>query len=235
MRADNLREHTERAERLHLITLPVRAQLLVISVALAIALSTPAAFADDVSMDATAGDSVGTSYKIGDSVALLGIVGNNNTLLEMVNRSTADFPGAPVDVLTTPATNAAGGWLHYTLHGLNSHKITVELTSLPEIPSDYWEFSVTISSFHPGGSERGTLYDGNDLFPEFGGGESHPNAASMNSPQDLITGIDGSDTWTGTESGYGARLHYYMLFELNSGLEEDFNTSVDVLYTLVAE
>ncbi|MCF7929187.1 MAG: hypothetical protein K9L68_10345 [Spirochaetales bacterium] len=227
MRVDNLREHTERAERLHLITLPVRALPPVIAVifTLALALSTPAAFADDVSMDATAGDQVGTIYDESGKIAILGLANNNRVTmriyagLQVGGAGTWGRPGAQVTAGGMGRAESAGGRLRYTLYdNEGTYKITVETTE-----NDYTDGSVQVEiiNINAGGSASGTLgTPASDFVP-----------IKLNEPVSLITGIDGSNTWTGTYRSDGPWIRY-ALIDHPGGVS---GSRLPVLYTLIPE
>lgn len=225
MRADNLREHTERGERRHRITLPVRAQLLVIAVALGLALSAPAAFADDVSMDATAHDQVGTIYDESGKIAILGLANNNRVSmkiyagLQVGGAGTWGRPGAQVTAGGMGRAESAGGRLRYTLYdNEGTYKITVETTE-----SDYTDGSVQVEiiNINAGGSSAGTLGTQASDFVQI----------KYNDPVSLITGIDGSNTWTGTYRSDGPWIRY-ALIDHPGGVS---GSRLPVLYTLVPE
>jgi hypothetical protein len=91
-----------------------------------------------------------------------------------------------------------GGYLQYTLiRYTGKYKITVETTESGENYNN-GALSVKIFNIYPGGSVMDTL----GSFT----GEYVP--INSNSPQTLMTNIDGLYTWTGANSGEGARLLY---------------------------
>ncbi|MCF7929188.1 MAG: hypothetical protein K9L29_08895 [Spirochaetales bacterium] len=197
-----------------------------------ITLSAPAAFADDVSMDATAGDSVGTSYEISETLAVLGIVNSTNLSIHLEGEWRADQPGGQAEIDKTP--NYSGGYastrprLHYTLHGLGNHKITVESTAdLPDqcfgvgIEGDFG-YSITSS-----GSAVETL--GEEV--DWGGPRQYykqfPRAGS--GALDLVVGISGSNTWTGTGENDGVPIEYALYCDPGEV------STVNLTYTLTSE
>lgn len=184
------------------------------------------AAADDLSMDATANDSVGVSYSESGTVTLLGIVGNDAVSLSL-NGGTygASEPGAQATLGGgSSEVTGTGGYLHYTLYGVGNHKITVETETagygeetLSVQISDGTLDSDNTSEIVAGGSAAGTLGTAATGFVAIG-----------TTAADLITGITGTDTWTGTASSEGAPVEYKLSGD--PGVD-----TVDVLYTITSE
>lgn len=191
----------------------------------ALTLSTPAAFADDVSMDATATDTVGTAYDESGRVAILGLANNNRVSmkiyagLQVGGAGTWGRPGAQVTPGGTGRAEAAGGRLRYTLYdNEGTYKITVETTD-----SDYTDGSVLVEviNINAGGSALATLgTPPTDYVP-----------IRYNDPVDFITDIDGSNTWTGTYRSDGPWIRYALTAD-PGGVS---GSRMNVLYTLVAQ
>jgi hypothetical protein len=183
-----------------------------------VTLASYSAFADDLSMDTTALDQVGVAYSTEGTVALLGMVDNDGVSLTL-NAGTygASEPGAHA-VLGggVESVEKVGGRLHFTAYGIAGQKITVQQDS--GSPAGYVDSSlgVRISDVHAGGSSMETLgLSRGWILPITG------------TPQTLIEGIFGSNTWTGTLKTDGAQVSYEL--KANPGVSR-----VDVLYTLIA-
>jgi len=169
-------------------------------------------------MDTTALDQVGVAYSTEGTVALLGMIDNDGVTLTLYAGSYgASEPGAQALLGGGTATvEGTGGWLHYTAYGIATQKIVVQkdLGS----PSGYVNdsLSVKINTMGAGGSMLNTLGAGNSTYVPINGAAA-----------DLITGISGTDTWTGTGDVDGAQVKY--MLSGNPGV-----IRVDVLYTLTA-
>jgi len=176
-----------------------------------------AASADDLSMDTTALDKVEVIYGFGGTVALLGMVDNDLVSLALNGGTySASEPGAHALLGNgAEAVEKVGGRLHFTAYGIADQKITVQKDSAS--PAGYVDNSlgVRISDVFAGGSAIGTLgLSRGWILPITG------------TPQTLIEGILGYNTWTGTAKTDGAQVSYEL--KANPGV-----TRVDVLYTLI--
>jgi hypothetical protein len=172
-------------------------------------------FADDVTNDVTAEDDLTIgAMGGGGTVAYLGMVGNDAVNLQFTNGSyDATEPGAQATLGSGSSDSAAGGWLHYTVYGLGSHKITVECATGSYADS----LTVDITTLTAGGSVLGTL-----------GTEPGSPVRITSTPASLMTAITGSDTYTGTGAAEGAQVTYV--------LDEDPGiAAATVTYTIVAE
>jgi hypothetical protein len=179
---------------------------------------------DDFSMDATAEDDVAIIYSTSGTVLMLGMEGNDTVLL-ILDAGTygASAPGAEVSLSGGyGSVESTGGSLRYTVYGLGNHKITVHTTT-GSYTAD--TLSVQISdgttdgtgAIVAGGSAENTL------------GTAATGYVSINSTAaSLITGITGTNTWTGTDSGDGAPVQYKL--SGNPGV-----STVTVIYTIVSE
>lgn len=190
----------------------------ILGLAVAIMLvASSAAFADDLSMDTTALDQVGVAYSVSGTVALLGMVDNDGVSLTLNAGSYgASEPGARA-VLGGGASyvEATGGWLHYTAYGINTQKITVQKDSGSPVGYANDSLAVKINTIVNGGSALNTLGTGSSTYVAIG-----------STAADLVTGISGTDTWTGTDSTQGAQVKYKLVAD--PGV-----LRVDVLYTMV--
>lgn len=181
--------------------------------------------ADDATMNATASDQLQLAYQSSGSVALLGIANNNRVALKiyaglMIGNSTNwGHPGAEVTPGGTGAAQAAGGRLRYTLYNNeNYYKITVETREQNYVDGS---LSVEIININAGGSSLETLGTKSAGFVPI----------RYDDPQNLITGIDGSNTWTGTAQSNGPWLRY----KLDKDPGGISGSRLPVLYTLVAQ
>jgi hypothetical protein len=110
-----------------------------------------------------------------------------------------------------------GGWLHYTVYGLNptTYKVTVECQTVGYTAG---ALSVDDNNIVAGGSAIGTL------------GTGPGSAVSITSTAaDFVTSIDGTDTYTGTGAAEGVQVNY-TLGAVDAGV-----ASATVLYTIVSE
>jgi hypothetical protein len=183
-----------------------------------VTLASYSSFADDLSMDTTALDKVGVAYSTEGTVALLGMIDNDGVTLTL-NAGTygASEPGAQALLGGGAATvEGTGGWLHYTAYGIVTQKIVVQKDA--DSPAGYVNdsLSVKINAMAAGGSLIATLGTGVSTY------------VPINSiAADLVTGISGTDTWTGVGDVDGAQVKY--MLSGNPGV-----IRVDVLYTLTA-
>ncbi|MCF7929189.1 MAG: hypothetical protein K9L68_10355 [Spirochaetales bacterium] len=208
---------------------------LAVGLAVSLALSAPAAFADDVSMDATASDQVGTEYSYSEDVTLLGIKNSPSSLnLTWTETASASTPGAEVTQAGS-GDSAYGGWLHYTLHSVGTHKITAQVTGLGA-QEVYNENSLEVrisntpgvygeTAINAGGSEKSSL----GVFPD-SYNDSNFVPLRAESSKTILENIDGTNTWTGTGDTEGAPLEYYLYEDPGSIMG-----SIEVTYTLMAE
>lgn len=193
--------------------------------------------ADDLSVDSTARDLIGTTYnwtpgQEDGTFLLLGLRSPNNINLTTnasgsVTVVTVDgnIPGGQLLKNTTSAGQtdvgeALGGHLQYTVHGQQSNvKIVVEKSSFYSTEQTYIPdtLEVRIANLTAGGSSIATIGTGIQTYVKIG-----------NTQQDLITGISGNDTWTGTGATDGAQLQYRLVGD--PGIPE-----VDILYTILAD
>lgn len=185
-----------------------------------LALST-AAFAAPAT---TAMDNVGVGYSVSGTVVLLGMVDNNNVELSLDG---GDWAASTAGAQATAggaaaAAEASGGSLQYTLYGLGNHKITVENTFIMGLEAYVPDsLSVIIEQITAAGSAANTL-----------GTKATAFKGISYTAQNLITGISGTNTWTGAGDGgagnYGAQVKYKL--SANPGVNQ-----VVVLYTILAE
>jgi hypothetical protein len=129
-------------------------------------------------------------------------------------------PGSPVASGVNAITEGASGRLRYTLYDkAGSYKITVETTEDEEYTDG--ALSVEIMNINAGGSDISTIG-----VPVFG-----YVPIIFNDPKDLITGIDGNNTWTGTYRSDGPWVRY----RLDKHPGNVSGSKLPVLYTLVPE
>ena len=174
-------------------------------------------FADDVSLDATATDAVGVAYSIGGTVMVLGIVDNDAVSLTLNGGAYGvTVPGEQATLSGGAAsTTGTGGYLHYTLYGMDTSKITVEATAVANVGYAANTLSVKINNIVDAGSGSATLGTGSATY-----------VGINTTAADLVTAIAGTDTYTGTTSAQGAQVEYQL-----SG--DPGVSTVNVLYTIV--
>ena len=168
----------------------------------------------------TASDVVGVSYTTEGTVLVLGMVSNNRVSLTIYSGLSITEPGAPVVPGGTGAAQSAGGRLRYTVYGMDddTYKITVGTQETDYIDGT---LSVQILSLTAGGSALDTL----------GTIVSGYVPIDTDGSQTLISGIDGSNTWTGTDSGKGAWVRY----KLSANPGGVSGRTLLVEYTILAE
>jgi hypothetical protein len=184
--------------------------------AILIALVTAGAWADDVSMDTDAIDQVGTAYTTGGQVLLLGLKGGDASISTRAVYA-ATVPGARAEKSLYDSSDFSG-YLRYSVYGHSTCKITV----VTETPG-YNSGSLIVGCYaiyNFGGSAQLTLgttvHETTPVYTSYGG----------NGAQDLITGISGVNTWTGTQDQSGASIAYGLFSP--PGVSQ-----VDVLYTIL--
>ena len=133
--------------------------------------------------------------------------------------------GQPMLSRAQTSNEASGGYLHYTLYGMGTAKITVEQDI--STPTGYIANSLKVKILPVGAggvitagtwsSEQSTLGVPVDGY--------YQNISST--PATLINGISGEKTWTGSAAGQGAQLGYQLVADPGT-------TIVTVLYTLLA-
>jgi len=187
--------------------------------AVLIALGAAGVWADDLSMDTSALDQVGTAYTAGGQVLVLGLKGGNASISTKAVYG-ASVPGARAERNLTDAS-AFSGYLRYSVYGHGTCKITV-VTGTPGYSSGSLVVGCySINGF--GGSAPETLGTAVDDWP---GSTPVYTSYGGNGAQDLITGISGANTWTGTQDNSGAGLTYGLFSP--PGVSQ-----VDVLYTIL--
>lgn len=169
-------------------------------------------------------DNVGVSYSAGGNVALLGLVDKDGVSLSLNGGSyQASVAGERATLQGgSSSVEATGGWLHYTLRGNSSQKITVAKSTSGSDNTGYNDatLGVKINTISTGtysstASTVATAY-------------ATSYVSITGTAASLITGISGSDTWTGTSTAQGAQLKYQLIGD--PGV-----TNVKVVYTLVGE
>ncbi|WP_320130604.1 hypothetical protein [uncultured Sphaerochaeta sp.] len=175
------------------------------------------AFADDLSLDATATDAVGVAYSIDGTCMVLGIVDNDAVSLTLSGGAYGvTVPGEQATLSgAVSSTTATGGYLHYTLYGMGTSKITVEATEAANTGYAADTLSVKINNIVDAGSGSATLGTGSSTY-----------VGINTTAADLVTAITGTDTYTGTTTAQGAQVEYEL--SGNPGV-----STVNVLYTIV--
>jgi len=205
----------------------MRNKLLIIMIAVAVLLSVGVnSFADD-SQDATANDSVTAAYTTGTTtVLMLGLTGEDGVSLSTtVGAWGASAPGEQAASGTTTfdeTTAGASGYLVYTAHGVPASKITVSSAS-----AAYNDGALRVHVTAIGSGGGGNAGDIQGTWASAGAYVDVEKTTTGSA--DLITGIDGVDTYTGsTISTDGAPLQYQLLNEPGLAV-------VDILFTILAE
>jgi len=179
---------------------------------------------DKISAVITVHDRVGVNNNPAEgSVILLDMTGKDRTWLGIYGRNFATGPGAPVQSGGgAGSVEVGGGYLKYTLWNKEgTYKITVHTTETSE-NYNQGTLSVKISAVTAGGSQPGSLLG---IIKQ----EYVPIKAGVQ--EDLITGISGQNTWTGTERRDGARVMY----RLNGDPGNISGSKLPVIYTIIQE
>jgi len=167
--------------------------------------------------DTSVTDRVGVSYDVSGTVVLLGITGVEVNLSLNGGSWGATEAGAKATLGGGLGyVEKVGGWLHYTTYGVANQKITVEKDAESAHGYNNETLSVKINTMTNGGSALATLGTANAAYQTIGA-----------TTRTLITGISGTDTWTGTGATEGAQVIYKLTS--HPGV-----STVTVLYTILA-
>lgn len=162
-------------------------------------------------------DTVGVSYDVSGTVVLLGITDVEVSLSLNGGAWGASEAGARAALGGGAGYDEeVGGWLHYTTYGVADQKITVAKDASTDVAYANDSLSVKINTMTNGGSALATLGTANAAYQTIG-------ATTRN----LITGISGGDTWTGTGAAEGAQVIYKLT-------ANPVASTVVVLYTILA-
>jgi hypothetical protein len=174
--------------------------------------------------DDTVVDQVALAYNESGSVLLLGMTGNDRVSLRIYSGIGASVPGIRATVGGGATSESLGGRLKYTLYQQGTSKITVQALN-----TDYNNdaLSVQIRSIGTGGSGNTGNLQGSTASP----GYLTYIPISQASARDLLTGIDGVNTWTGTTRTDGAQVKYRLAAKPYTDV--NIVRTVDVLYTII--
>lgn len=175
--------------------------------------------------NATATDNVGVGYSISGNVALLALIDKDQVSLTLNGGAYQATTAGERATLQggAAAAEGTGGWLHYTLRGYTGQKITVQKAASGNTGYNDNTLSVKIAAFNTDGTS-GAKYSAPtaDVYTTY----SSTYLGISGTAAELITGISGADTWTGTATSQGAQVKYQL--NGNPGV-----TTVAVLYTLI--
>lgn len=196
------------------------ARRLVLSALLAACVATGGGgFADTTSVT----DTVAVAYHVSGQVIMLGLSGGNYVDLLFYGGSVwAPEAGARAVEGSGGYAASTGGRLKYTLFRVGTCKITVQTTR-----SDFVDGSLSVKAMSIGTGGSGNAGD-------IQGSPSSPGLAGYvpikcGQPMDFITGIDGANTYTGTNSGDGVWIKY----RLDSYPGAVSGSTLPVLYTIL--
>jgi len=170
--------------------------------------------------EVTALDHIATSYDVSGSVLLLGMTGNNRVSLRLYSGVGASEAGERATLGGGAVAYSTGGCLQYTLYSQATSKITVETATANYLDS---ALAVTIVAIGAGGGGNAGNVQGSASSPGRLG--YVPIKATA---LDLITGISGTDTWTGTGRNDGASVRYRL-----NAQPGNVGGSIVVLFTVV--
>lgn len=175
-----------------------------------------------VEAEVTTLDHIATSYDASGSVLLLGMTGNNRVSLRLYSGVGASEAGERATLGGGAVAYSTGGRLQYTLYSQATSKITVQTQTANYIDS---ALAVTIMAMGTGGGGNANNIQGSATSP----GRLGYVAVRLAAPLDLITGISGTDTWTGTGRLDGASVRY----RLNAQPGAVAGNAIVVLYTVL--
>jgi hypothetical protein len=152
------------------------------------------------------------------------MTGNDRVVLRIYSGVGASTPGIRATVGGGAVSEGLGGRLKYTLYQQGTSKITVQALN-----DDYNDdaLSVQIWSIGSGGSGNAGGIQGSTASP----GYRVYIPISNDTARDLLTGIDGANTWTGTYRTDGAQVRYRLSARPYTDIE--IVRTVDVLYTII--
>ncbi len=167
-------------------------------------------------------DTVSIAVNDTGKLVLLGISGANRVKFGVNTSFGALDPGmqAVLGSSNYKAT-ASGGYLKYTLYDQPTSKITVQTTT-----ADYNDSAVAVMIYSLISGGSAAIGTGSALYVPI----------KKNAPQDLVTGIPGAYTWTGTLSNNGARVRYNLRANpfLGSGSVDETKT-ITIVYTITQQ
>ncbi|MEI6873524.1 MAG: hypothetical protein WCL50_00175 [Spirochaetota bacterium] len=175
-----------------------------------------------LSAQTTATDTIGVGYDVSGKVLMIGIYGGNRVSLRIYGGIGASEAGERATQGGGAVSYTAGGRLRYTLYLEATSKITVHTTI-----SNYNDgaLSVMALGIGTGGSGNAGNIQGSPTSP----GRLGYIPIKYNLPMDYITGISGSNTWTGTTRLDGSQVKY----RLNAHPGGISGGSVPVVYTIL--
>ncbi|MEI6873529.1 MAG: hypothetical protein WCL50_00200 [Spirochaetota bacterium] len=163
----------------------------------------------------TVTDTVGTAFSATDGVLMLGIAGEDQAVFTIRRNTDQSVAGARATTVINWEAASDGGYLRYTAHGYTKPlKIMVESPTVGYVPCSISARAFIVNADGSDGSTLGSI-----------SGFWYPVLAYA---IEFISGISGTDTWTGTDTHSGVFLHYEIYFD--PGV-----SSIDVVYSIMEQ